>query len=100
MTTKPTGIIKGPISQRDLVPLLEDLIDAASAKNSTAHRDIARTKLREVLETANWRTSFCLNNIGPRRTRFIVSMGHWVPTKWALVDWKKRPGEDKADHEE
>lgn len=91
---------KGPISQRALVPMLKELVDSAMAPNSTAHRDIARTRLREVLETANWRTSYVLNNISPKRSRYIASIGHWVPSKWTLTDWKMRPGEDKADAED
>ena len=87
----------GPVSQRDLVKLLVPLIDAAMAPNSTAHRDIARTKLRELLETANWRTSFVLNNISTRRARYIASLGHWVPSKWMLADWKGFPKTDHAD---
>jgi hypothetical protein len=91
----------GPVSQRDLVPLLNGLIDAAMAKNSTAHRDIARSKLRELLSdpAVNWRTSFVLNNVGATRSRYVASIGFWVPSKWLLVDWKRRPGEDKADAE-
>jgi len=93
---------RAPVSQRDLVPIMKELVDAAMAKNSTAHRDIARSKLRAILEdpTSNWRTSYVLNNLGPKRCRFIASIGHWVPTKWALVDWKHRPGEEKPDVED
>lgn len=91
---------KGPVAQRDLVPLLKTLIDAAMAKNSTAHRDIARSKLRELLETTNWRTSYILNNISPRRSRYIASIGYWVPSKWMLTTWKRRPGEEKPDVED
>jgi hypothetical protein len=91
------GSRKGPVSQRDLVPMLKELIDAAMAPNSTAHRDIARGRLREVLNTANWRTSYVLNNISPKRARYIASIGHWVPAKWTLTDWKMRPGEDKGE---
>jgi hypothetical protein len=93
---------KAPISQRDLVPVLNTLIDAAMAKNSTAHRDIARAKLRAILEdpTSNWRTSYILNNIAVTRCRFIASLGYWIPSKWLLVDWKRRPGVDKGDPDE
>lgn len=90
----------GPLSQRDLVVTLRALIDAASAANSTAHRDIARRELREVLDTAHWRTTFVLGNIGPRRCRYLASTGHWVGSKFLLTDWRKRPGEDKAAHDD
>ena len=90
----------GPISQRNLVPLLKELVDAASAGNSSAHKDIAKRKLRETLETTSWRTSFVCNNLGSRRCKFIAGMGHWVPSRWLLVDWKYRGGEDKADAED
>ena len=87
----------GEVTQRELVPTLNTLIDAAMAPNSTAHRDIARSKLRRLLETANWRTSFVLNNIGPKRSRYIASIGFWVPSRWTLSSYKRRPGVEKPD---
>lgn len=91
---------KGPVTQRELVPLLKDLIDAAMARNSTAHRDIARSKLRTLLETTNWRTSFVMNNLSSRRLRHIASLGYWVPSKWVLLDWKQQPKTDQASANE
>lgn len=91
---------KGPISQRALVPELKALVDAAMAPNSTAHRDIARSRLRELLETTNWRTSFVCNNISSRRCKYIASLGYWVPQKWLLYDWKwPKPSEMTDDAE-
>ncbi len=87
-------------TQRELVPILKDRIDAASSKQSTAHRDIARHELRHLLQTENWRTSFVLNNLGSRRCKFIASFGFWVTSKWLLTDWKSRPGVDKPEIEE
>lgn len=89
---------KGPVSQRDLVPLLVAMIDAAMAKNSTAHRDIARDKLRWLLENTNWRTSWVLNNIAPKRCRYLSSIGYWTPTRWSFPE-KAWPGTDKAEAE-
>jgi hypothetical protein len=93
---------KAPIAQRELVPVMKVLIDAAMSKQSTAHRDIARSKLRAILDDpdSNWRTSFVLNNLAPRRCRYLASIGYWVPTRWTLTDWKIRPGEDKPEAEE
>lgn len=78
MSPAPT---KGPISQRELLPTLIALIDAAKAPNSTAHKDIARSKLRTLLETANWRTGFILWNLGPARCKYLASIGFWMPSK-------------------
>lgn len=94
---KPNGVI----SQRDLVPLLRELVDAASVENSTAHKDIAKARLREVLTTCRVNTTYVANNIGPRRARFIASLGYPMPSKWMFTDWRtNRPGEDKGDPDE
>lgn len=93
-----TGRTKGPISQRDLLQILKVTIDDASAKNSSAHKDHAKHKLKELLDTTNWKTVYILNNISTRRARFIAGMGRPVPSKWLFAgEWKKRPGVDKPD---
>lgn len=81
--------LKGPVSQRELVTTLKTLIDDSMAPNSTAHRDIARTKLRALLAEANWRTPFIFNNLSSRRCRYLASIGHWVPSRWMLREWGK-----------
>lgn len=83
MSPAPT---KGPVSQRELVPTMIALIDAATAPNSTAHRDIARNKIRTILEAANWRTGYVLWNLGPTRCKYLASIGHWVPSKYLFRD--------------
>lgn len=75
-------------TQRELVPLMCELIDAASAKGATAHRDIARTKLRKVLAEENWNNSYILNNLSSRRCKYLAGLGLPVPSKWLLRDWK------------
>ena len=90
---------KGDISQRELVPLLKRLIDDASSKQSTAHRDIARMRLRETLESTNWRTSYVMNNLSSRRCRYIAGMGYWVPGQWLLLPNRRKttgPGDDEG----
>lgn len=88
----------GPVSQRDLVPLLKELCDAAMAGNSSAHKDIAKRKLRQVLDETNWRTTYVLNNISTKRAKHIAGMGYFVPSKWLLTSWRtNRPGVDKPD---
>jgi hypothetical protein len=89
----------GPYSQRELVPLLNKLVDDASADGKTAHRDKARTELRRVLEVAHWRTPYVLNMIAPRRCRYISGMGFWIDRRFMLTDWKARPGVDKPEVE-
>ena len=92
------GHRKGAMTQRTLVPELVRLIDDALAPNSTAHRDLARAKVRELLETTNWRTSYVLNSLNPRRCRYVASLGHWVPSKWLMREWSK-PTEKADDNE-
>ncbi len=89
----------GPYSQRELVPMLVKLVDDASADGATAHRDKARVELRRLLGEAHWRTPYILNQIAPRRCRYIASMGHWIDRRYMLTDWKERPGRDKAEVE-
>jgi hypothetical protein len=74
--------VKGPIAQRQLLVELKALIDAARVPNSTAHKDIAKSKIREMLETTNWKTGFVLWNLGPARCKYLASIGHWVPSKY------------------
>lgn len=75
-------------TQRELVPVLVGLVDAASAKGATAHRDIARSRLREVLRDEHWNTSFVLNNLGRKRCRYIAGLGQPVPYRWIQYGWK------------
>ena len=88
MSPAPT---KGPISQRELVKTLIVLIDAAMAPNSTAHKDIARAKIRQLLAVAHWRTPFIGHNLGTRRSRFLNSIGLWTPSSWTMPGWKGSP---------
>ena len=96
MTRTPWPKQKGKISQRDLVPILKVLVDHAAAKGASAHRDIARQKLRELLADPeiNWRTTYIYNNISPRRCRYIASMGFGLDYKYLNTWWKIRPGEE------
>lgn len=90
---------KGDITQRELVPQLKLLVDDAASKQSSAHRDIARANLREILETAHWRTPYVLKNISSRRCRFIASMGFWVSGEYLLLPNRRRPsgpGDDEG----
>ena len=79
---------KGPISQRELARTLIALIDAAMAPNSTARKDQARAKIRQLLAIAHWRTPFIGHNLGARRSRFLNSIGCWTPTGWAIGGWQ------------
>lgn len=89
---------KGPISQRDLLPLLKELIDDSMAGSSSAHRDLARSKLREILETANVRTPFIMHGLIGRRARYLNSIGFWVPMQYHYGTWNG-PKEPKVDDE-
>jgi len=82
----------GKYSQREMVPLLTELIDDASAKGASAHRDIARSNLRTLLREGHWNTDYVLNNLAPRRCRYIASLGYPVPSKWAFREsrWSGR----------
>lgn len=84
-------------TQRQLVPVLCDLIDAAAAKGTSAHRDIARSRLRQVMRDEHWNTSYVLNNIGVGRCRYLAGLGHPVPSRWA---WKPHGFERKVAHDE
>ncbi len=83
------GARKGPIAQRELAATLVALIDAAMAANSTAHKDIARSKLRAILgdPAMNIRTPFIGHNLGAKRSRWLNSFGFWVPMKWVEGGW-------------
>ena len=72
----------GAYTQRELVAVLCETIDAAAAKGASAHRDIARAKLRTLLREENWNNSFILNNIGPTRCKHIAGLGQPVPWRW------------------
>lgn len=92
---------KGPIAQRELVGTLIQLIDAARAGNSTAHKDIAKSKLRALLSDpdANWRTPFIGHNLGARRSRYLDSIGFWTPSTWTTGGWTG-PRPEPADAED
>jgi hypothetical protein len=81
----------GEVSQRDLLPLLKELIDQANAKGAGASRDLARRQLRDTLTTTNWQTAHILTNIGVKRARYLASIGKPVP--WQYL------GADEADLE-
>lgn len=79
----------GPVSQRDLVRQLVPLIDAAMANGATAHRDLARAELRDLLATAHVRTPYVLRNLNPRRCRYLASIGFWVDSKYLWRPYTK-----------
>lgn len=94
---------KGPISQRQLVRVLCPLIDVARGNVSSRTRDDARATVREILAVANWKTSYVMKNLNPRRCRYLVKMGYIVPAQWlvgptikdpdgphSLITWQKR----------
>jgi hypothetical protein len=83
-------------TQRELVQVLVGLIDAAGAKGASAHRDIARSRLRQVMRDEHWNTSFVLNNIARKRCRYLAGLGYPVPTRWA---WKPHGFEQKVEDE-
>lgn len=89
---------KGPMTQRELIYTLNTMIDAAMAKNSTAHRDIARMKLREMLKPDEkwWQTGFVFTNLSVKRCKYLASMGLPVPMRFLSTFLKVRPGVDKA----
>jgi hypothetical protein len=58
------------------------LIDAASAKGASAHRDVARSRLRAMRKTENWDTTYILNNLSSRRCRYLASLGWPVSSRW------------------
>lgn len=78
-------------SQRELVPVLCELIDAASAKGASAHRDIARSRLREVMRTENWNTTYIHHNLGATRDKYLSGLGYPVPSKWLFRGWAWAP---------
>lgn len=84
---------RGDHTQRELVQVLVPLIDAAMAKGATAHRDLARIRLREMKTTENWNTAFVCNNISTRRCRYLASLGWPVPSRWLIK--LKLPPEDR-----
>jgi hypothetical protein len=85
---------KGPISQRNLVPILIGLIDAARAKTPSAHRDLARRSLRELRQTTQWNTPFVCHNLGPRRCQYLKGLGWEVEMRWLFSDaaWHTKHG--------
>jgi hypothetical protein len=93
---------KGAIPQRQLVQMLNVLIDDALAKNSTAHRDIARAKIRELLkpDDRSWQTGFVLNNLSVRRCRYLAGMGLPVPMRFLSTFGRVQKGYDKPEWNE
>jgi hypothetical protein len=80
-----------------LVPILVGLIDDAAAKGASAHRDLARTRLRTILKEENWNTSYVLNNISVRRCRHIASLGYPVPSRWLFREYNRGVSKEPAD---
>ena len=89
--------MKTRYTQRELVAALCELVDAASAKGATAHRDIARSELRRVMREEHWNTSFVLNNLAVKRCRYLAGLGYPVPYRWA---WKQHGFTQKVVHDE
>lgn len=94
-----TGVAKGPMSQRELVQVLRIIIDTARARAASRTRDDARSALRQLMATANWRTPYVLRNLGARRCRYLMGLGYDVPIEDAtrsaierLVQWGERNG--------
>jgi hypothetical protein len=89
---------KGPISQRELLKVMLALIDTARARNSSMHKDIAKSKLRALLSdpAVNWRTPFIGHNLGARRSRYLNSIGLWTPSAWTAGGWTG-PVAEKVD---
>ena len=90
---------KGPVPQRELVRLLDALIDAAKVKYASATRDQARYELRRLMAEANWNTPYVLRNIGARRCRYLAGLGYDVPSEFSLRsdierldDWSESHG--------
>lgn len=93
---------KGPITQREAITLLSLLIDDAMAKNSTAHRDIARAKVRTLLKPDEtwWQTGFVYTNLSIKRCKYLAGMGLPIPMRFLSSFDKVRPGVDKPDRDE
>ena len=84
----------GKHTQRELVPILVNLIDDAGAKGASAHRDLARIRLRTMLKEENWNTSYVCNNLSVRRCRYIAGLGYPVPSKWLFREYGKSVSKD------
>jgi hypothetical protein len=76
---------RGPMSQRELLPILRTLTDAAMGRVSSAHRDKARQMLHRVLAESHWQTSFIYHNLNPTRCRFLQSQGYDIPYEFHSV---------------
>lgn len=76
----------GPIAQRQLLDELIVNVDAARGRVSSAHRDIARARLRELKE-AHWSSSFIFWNLGSTRCRYLAGIGWAVPSRWLWRTW-------------
>ena len=81
---------KGPVPQRELVHLLDSLIDASKAKSGTRTRDEARAALRALMAVANWNTPYVLTNCGVRRCKYLAGLGYPVPYTYLVVSAKDR----------
>lgn len=72
------------MSQREMLPTVNALVDASRARSASRTRDEARAALRLLLDTCNWRTPWLMHNIGVRRCKVIARMGYPVP--YAFLD--------------
>lgn len=95
------GPKKGAYSQRELVKILKPIIDAAAGGVSSAHRDIARSKLRTILGAAKWNTAYVLNNLGPTRTKWLRAHGYPADARFTYSDaWEQRSLETRTKERE
>jgi hypothetical protein len=78
---------KGSLPQRQLLEELVVTVDAAMGRVSSAHRDIARARLRELKETTNWSTSFITHNLGPKRCKYLAGIGWPISSRWLRREW-------------
>ena len=79
---------KGTIGQRQLLLVLKNLVDQASAKGAGLARDQARRSLRETMREQDWNTAYILMNLSVKRCRALASMGYPVPRKFMFTDEK------------
>lgn len=80
---------KGPVGQRELLRLLKVLIDASMRPTGSLSRDQARQGVRALLASTNWQTPFILQNLWPKRCRYLSSLGYVIEPKYLAA----RPGD-------